>query len=248
MDWKKIAVGGGLLAAAPFTGGATLPWLPAALGATGVATGVSGAFSSKAGADPKKKAAADSAALAPFLTDLKASSVRNRGTAADLSGMGQESLQPVVDYFKQLLGGDDEALLKATQPERARVIDQYDTARKAISEFSPRGGGTNRVMGESRFDQADTLSNITAMARRDAAGKAGTLGVQMQGLGLSAQQLASADIGTIIQAILGQSSLDITKSGQNKQLAGGLAEGLGTLLGLYLTRGNGTTPTPAVAG
>ena len=112
-------------------------------------------------------------------------------------------------------------------------------ARQVIGEFGPRGGGSNAALAESRFAQASDLSNLTVQARRDAVGQSAQLGSQLTGLGLSADQLASADLNTVVRAILEQKGLDITKSGHNKQLAGGLAEGLGTLLGLFLTRNKG---------
>lgn len=176
--------------------------------------------------------------LAPYLSDLNASSTSLRAQGDELSGMGNEALQPLLQYFQALVGGDPNALMAATQPERARVIDQYDTARKSIGEFGGRGGGANRAMADSQFSQANTLSNITAFARRDAAGQLGSVSTTLQGLGLSADQLASHDLNTIINTLLNKEGIDTQRRGQNAALAGGLAEGMGTLLGLLLTRGN----------
>ena len=224
-----------MTALAPFTGGGSLAFLPGALAGAGVGTALSGAFS---GAGAKKKTSDDDDIQA-LIAKLQTSSGTTSAKGAELSGLGSEALRPVLQYFKSIIGGDPNALMEATRPERSRVIDQYDTARKNISEFGARGGGTNSVVAQSRFDEADTLANLTATARREAVGQAGNLGATLEGLGLSADQLASADLNTVIQAILSQKGLDLTKSGQNKQMAAGLAEGLGTLLGLFLTRGSG---------
>src|SRR3990167_8019886 len=153
--------------------------------------------------------------------------------------MGTEALAPVLDYFKKILGNDPSAMLAATAPQRGRVIDQYDTARKAIANFAPRGGGSSEAFAQSYVSEGQDLSALTSQARSEATGQAAQLGTALQGLGLTADQLASADLNTIIQAILGKQQLDLTKSWQNKQMAAGLAEGLGTLLGLYLTRQGG---------
>lgn len=236
MNWKKILVGGGLTALAPFTGGSSLAFLPAALAGTGIATGIGGAFDG-GGAKKPKDADPD---IAPFLKQLEGSANTASATGKELSGMSRETLQPILDYFQSLVGGDENALLAATRPERSRVIDQYDTARKTISEFGPRGGGTNSAVADSFFGQADELSNITALARRDAVGQSAQIGTALQGLGLTAEQMASGDLTSIINAILTSKGLKMQESGQNKQLAAGLSEGLGTLLGLYLTRGAGS--------
>lgn len=184
----------------------------------------------------KKKTTMD-----PDLEALVGSLKTNAGSAAkqgaDLSAQGTASLTPILDYFKKLAGGDASSLASATAPARRRVIDQYDTARKAISTFSPRGGGSNAALASSQFGQANELSDITSNAQNNAANELGTLGIQEQGLGVQEQGVAGSDLNSIVSAILGSKGLDITKSGQNAQLAGGISEGLGTLLGLYLTKG-----------
>lgn len=214
---------------------------------TAIGAGVGGLLGLFTGG--KKKTAADGSSVAdPADTDplndilgkLNESRTAASARSGDLTGMGDDALRPVLDYFKKIMGGDPNAALEATRPERTRVIDQYDTARKMISEFSPRGGGSNAALSSSRFDEASDLSNITALARRDAVGKSAELGTALTGLGLSAEQIASADLNTIVNAILRNKNIDanadLAKSGQNKALYGDLAQGLGTLLGLFLTR------------
>lgn len=184
--------------------------------------------------DEKDKTAADAE-----LNTLRNSSTAMRQRGDTLNAMGTEAVNPVLQYFSALLKGDPNALLQATQPERARVIDQYDTARQAISQFSPRGGGTNAALAQSRFGQASTLANITATARSAAAGQAGQIGTALTGLGLNAQQLASADLNTIINAILTREGFATQERGQNLGAVGGIGEGIGSLIGLWLTRGQG---------
>ena len=244
MDWKKILIGGGLTAAAPFTGGGSLAFLPGALAGAGVGTAVSGALD---GSSRDTDAAKPTDELTSLIASLKDSSAANRSTGKELTGLGAETLAPILDYFKQIMGNDPSAVLAATGPERGRVIDQYDTARKSIATFAPRGGQSGAAISQSYTDEAQALSDLTTTAKRDAAGKASALGTSLTGLGLTAEQIASGDLNTIIQAILQQKNLDLTKSGQNKQLAAGLSEALGTMLGLYLTRGQGGSSVPAAA-
>ena len=172
-------------------------------------------------------------ALTKALTDQ---STKLGARSDQLGGEGDLSTKAVTDYFRALVGGDPAALLDATKAERGRVIDQYDTARDAIAKFGPRGGGSTSASAASRISEANQLSDITAGARTNAADKLAGVGLSEQGLGLSAEQLASGDIGQVLQAMFGQQQLDVQKSGQKSANYAAMAQGIGTLIGLYLTR------------
>lgn len=223
----------GGFAAAPFTLGTSL--LPALAIGGGSAVGgyLAGRGHGGGTADASKQPEA------PFLQQLGDQSKQAGQTADSLSGMSTEALAPALQYFSKLLGDNPTAILDATRQERGRVIDQYDTARRAMEQFGPRGGGSTSALAESRFSQAESLADITSTARRDAAAGAAQLGTQLAGLGLSAQQLESMDLGAVISAVLNREGLNVQKRGQNLQAAGGVGEALGSLLGLYLTRKGG---------
>ncbi len=61
---------------------------------------------------------------------------------------------------------------------------------------------------------------------------AAAIGTSLTGLSLSAKQLASADLNTLINTILARERLDTQKRGQNMALAGDIGETIGTLIGL----------------
>lgn len=237
-NWGGGASGAASGAATGALAGSVVPGLGTLAGGAigGIGGFLSGLFS---GGGSKKTPTDDDPEVNDLIANLRASSDKSRATGDALTGMSADALGPVLSYFKRLTSGDPSAALSATRPERTRVIDQYDTARKMISEFSPRGGGSNAALAESRFDEASDLSNITALARRDAVGQQAQLGTTLAGLGMTADQLASADLNTVLNAILAEKGFDVQKSGQKSQMAAGLAEGLGTLVGLYLTRGGG---------
>jgi len=207
------------------------PWGTAIGGGYGFLKGL---FSGGNDEEKKKKKAEEDAA--GDIAALRESSAGTRKQAGQLSAMGAESLAPVQNYFQKLLGEDPSALMEATKGERGRVIDQYDAARRAASQFGPRGGGTNAAISESYFQQANQLSDITSMAKRDAASQLGQLGATMTGLGLSADQLASADLNTVIQAVLGRENLALEKRGQTMELLGNIGSAAGSIAGAYMTR------------
>jgi hypothetical protein len=233
-NWKDWIVPGLAYAAAPFTGGATLPYAYSATvgAASKTATNKSGGGGGGGGDDGDQPES-------PWLNQLGQSSQNLRQQGDQFTSQGQDALGPLLQRMQALLGENPGALMDATRQERGRVIDQYDTARRAISQFGPRGGGTTSALADSRFAQAESLADITSSAKNDAMGLAGGLGIQLSGLGLSAQQLASADIDTVIRAILAREGLNIEKRGQNMQAVGSAAETAGNLFGLWMTREGG---------
>src|SRR5206468_3166454 len=109
-------------------------------------------------------------------TDQLAQLAKAFGTQGQqLAGQGQAALAPVIAYLQALVGGDPQALNQATQPERARVLDQYDTARKAL-QFLPRGGGQAGAVMQAGSRAAGDIGSIIGGARQGAANTLGTLG------------------------------------------------------------------------
>lgn len=237
-SWGGAAKGAGTGAAV----GSVIPGVGTVIGG-GVGALIGGLFShgkpkaadgsdlSADGSDGSTPTTADQ--LTKTLTDQSAK-LSKRGD--QLGASGDNSMKLVTDYFSKLVGGDEQALLDATKVERGRVINQYDTARNAITQFGPRGGGSTSASAYSRISEANELSDVTASARTNAADKLTGIGATEQGLGLSADQLASGDIGQVLQSLFGQEQLDAQKSGQKSANYSALAQGIGTILALYLTR------------
>lgn len=175
-----------------------------------------------------------------FRNLLRVNAGNLRRDATESKRTGQAVTTPAVNYLTDVLSSNPAAILDATRQERGRVIDQYDTARRAIANFGPRGGGSTSTLAESRFDQAESLADITSSARRDAVSAAGNLGTRLTALGLSADQLASADINSVIKAILAREGIGV--QGQYLGLEKGEATGelIGEVLGGIFNRGDST--------
>ncbi len=232
--------GAGKGAATGASVGSIVPGWGTAIGA-GVGALV-GAF--RGGGDKKNTPAATPGGAVPGLEGIT-KTLQDRAAAKDAQGsaygdQGAQMLSQFAQYFRDMISDP----LANTQVDRGRVIDQYDTARRSAAEFGPRGsGGGTAASAMSRISQANELSDITAGARSDAATQGAGVAAQLAQLGLSEEQLASMDLGQLIQAILGSRSLDQgdqrlkqDASAQRGQMVAGMAEGVGTLLGLYLTR------------
>jgi len=208
------------------------PWGTAIGGGAGF---IGGLFTG--GDDKKKKEEADAQGLTEEAQQmLRGQATRLQGKGTQLQQEGTEALSPVLQYFKQLLSGDPAAMMQATAPERGKVIDQYDAARNAIARFAPRGGGQGTAIAGSYVQQAQQLSDITSKAREGAAAGLAQLGPQLQALGLSADQVASMDLNTLIQSVLSKEELDLTRRGQTFGMWGDIGTGVGELFGQYLGR------------
>jgi hypothetical protein len=139
--------------------------------------------------------------------------------AGKLNTSAQNALGPVLKYFTALAGGDPNALLQATAPERGRVIDQYDAARKA-AQLAPRGGGQASSETKANTAEAGQLADITAAAR--------TSGAQaLASTGLSLEDQATQQMTAVLQPILQQESQDTASTAS-------LFKGIGSLIGAAL--------------
>ncbi len=161
------------------------------------------------------------------ITQLEKATKTSQDKSAKFEEEGADILGPVSKYLKDVTGGSRQALLGATAPERQRIIDQYDTAKRSIAEFAPRGGGQASAMAHVLTREASDLATTTANARTQGFAAAATLGTTLRQLGVTEDQIASGNLSTLIQAAL-------AKSAQDQQGGFNLGSALGTLAGIFL--------------
>jgi hypothetical protein len=135
---------------------------------------------------------------------------------------GTEALSPVLRYLMAVAGGDPSALLQATQPERGRILDQYDTARKNLMNL-PRGGGQAGAAAQLEVGKARDLADTTATARREGVSQLGQLGQNLLQFGGQEQAYSLQGLEGALQAF------ERLSAGQDAQLAG-LGKALGAAL------------------
>lgn len=116
----------------------------------------------------------------------------------DIAGQGQAALAPVLKYLQAVAGGDPAALNAETAPERARVLDQYDTARKAI-QFAPRGGGQASATINAGARAASDITTMTAAAHRQGVSDLGNLGKGLLDSGVNEQHNAASELASVLQ-------------------------------------------------
>ncbi len=165
--------------------------------------------------------------LDDILRRLDERSERQSAQGENLLSLGTSGLRPALRFLTAITRGDPGAVGQATQPERRRVIDQYDTARRAVAQFAPRGGGQTSTIAQSFTDEAGVLGDIFAKGRREGATALGQLSTRLASLGISAESVAGQNLSTLVRAYL-------TQDEQARRSAGGFGEALGGLAGLLL--------------
>jgi hypothetical protein len=115
---------------------------------------------------------------------------------------GSEAVQPVITHLLKLLSGDPQTINEAILPEARGVMAQYDAARQAIGEFTPRGGGQASAISRSRFDEAADIAGLKSTARRSAVGELARLGTEQERIGAGLEQVGLGAFGTLLEESL----------------------------------------------
>jgi hypothetical protein len=121
-----------------------------------------------------------------------------------LAAQGQAALGPALQYYQSLLSGNPADVMAATAPDRRRVIDQYDTARRSSGQFTPRGGGQASTQQELRGQEAGLLATLGAQARQDAAGATANIGQNLLQGGIGAEQQSQQQLAQMIGPLFNQ--------------------------------------------
>lgn len=132
-------------------------------------------------------------------------------------GTGEKMLQAPANFWQTLLSGDRTAMTSTLAPEISTVSSQYQAARKAASEFSPRGGGRTSDLSESRFKEGGDIQKLFEQGRVTAADKVTDISKIYSALGLSETGTAAGAAGTqgqVATAARGQSMQQAQQQGQ----------------------------------
>jgi len=153
------------------------------------------------------------------------------GEGSNLAGRGEESIDKSLRYLMPLLGGDKTAVTSTLAPEYDTILQQYDTARKTASETGPRGGAKGEAIAESTFKQADALSRLLQVVRREAASEVTRIGESRANRGVAKEGLGIQSLDNVIASLT-------AKRGQNLQTYGDIGQGIGSVVASLLLKGN----------
>lgn len=138
----------------------------------------------------------------------------------------QRDLQPTIDYFTRLLGGDRNEIESAAGPQIDQIGQQFDQIRQMSSETTARGGGKASTQVNNRQQQIAQITQLINQLRAQAAGglsqaagtRAGIAGTRGQ-LALGESQLGFQDLQSAIQAAESAKGYTVQESNANKSAA-----------------------------
>lgn len=209
------ASAGGAPRSSASTVGGGMDWSKLALG------GISAIAPLFAGGGSSNKALTDAIAAA----QKSATDLGTEGKA--LTAQGTTALGPIMKYLQAIASGDPTALLNATRPERTRVLDQYDTARKTIANTQPRGGGQASAMVNATTRQASDLAAVGSNAQHAATDTAAQLASGLLSAGVNTEHAATAGLINVIGPLLQKAQAD-------KRSIADTFEGIAAVLGPLL--------------
>jgi hypothetical protein len=162
------------------------------------------------------------------------------GKGSDLLGRGVETLGKPLSYYEGLLGNRQEALTAAA-PEISTIQGQFDTAARAVSEFTPRGGGRTAASSELPFTKQAAIQDVISKQRPAAAQGITQIGQLLSELGLSeesiANMLSQLGIGaeqSSLQGFEARGDLLLGKSGQSAKEATDLGTAAGVIAAVLI--------------
>lgn len=213
--------------------------IPAVIGAAGA---VGGGLLANRKSSQEKDALAAQSDLAK--TESEATKF-GTASAKQLLPQAEAGLGAANRYYAPLLSGNRQAMMEAIAPEANTIISQYDTAKRAASEFAPRGGGRTATLAELPFAESGAITNLLNTVRPNAAGATADIG---KTYGALASSLLTRNTGAASSLL----NYSLQSRGQSFNQAEQIGGSIGTLLYNYLknlgTSGVTTTTAPTTIG
>ena len=168
----------------------------------------------------------------PKATELDKSLAQANQRANISFGQRERALSPALGFNEKLLSGDPATAAGAIAPEANTILSQYDTARKAVQQNAPRGGGATRQMANIPFAASGKIANLFNAARRGSADALSQLFSTLSGesLGYKREEISGR---------LGQEQNAIDKQKQQFLQGSALGKGFGSIFSKMLTGGGG---------
>lgn len=219
----------GSLAAAPFTGGASLFGLGAGASAgiggaikaalPSVIAGVGGALAGKAA---QKSAMKRSPEEQKALSGAQTAAGTLQQTGGELVTEGRQTLQQPTSYWQRLLGGNRPLMAQATAGARGGITDIYRGAERGLEKSGVRGASRDTAKAELNRQRASQIAGLTTGVQPFAA-------QQLAGIGgglLSEGTPMLGEGGRLYSDLLGQGTENRKYGRQEGEKFGSSAGGL----------------------
>lgn len=138
--------------------------------------------------------------------------LQTSGTNLTDTGMKQ-GVNPALNYYNTLLGGNRAQMGLATAAPRAEITDQFRGAQRSLEHSGVRGAAGDQAKADLIRDRTAKIAGLTTGVQPNAAAALGTMGTAITGQG--GQRLANA--GQLWSNLTGYSQ-------ENQQDAAGRAD------------------------
>ncbi len=138
-------------------------------------------------------------------------------------GAGSQVMQQPLNYYSGILGGDRQSMMETVAPEVNTILGQYDTAKRAVAENAPRGGGANTTQANAPYALSGEITNLLNTVRPQAAAATTDIGKFLSTLGTT----ETGQAGNLINQ---NAWTQLAKGGQQASTAGALGKAIGSIL------------------
>ncbi len=138
-------------------------------------------------------------------------------------GAGSQVMQQPLNYYSGILGGDRQSMMETVAPEVNTILGQYDTAKRAVAENAPRGGGANTTQANAPYALSGEITNLLNTVRPQAAAATTDIGKTLSALGTT----ETGQAGNLINQ---NAWTQLAKGGQQASTAGALGKAIGSIL------------------
>ncbi len=138
-------------------------------------------------------------------------------------GAGSQVMQQPLNYYSGILGGDRQSMMETVAPEVNTILGQYDTAKRAVAENAPRGGGANTTQANAPYALSGEITNLLNTVRPQAAAATTDIGKFLSTLGTT----ETGQAGNLINQ---NAWTQLGKGQQQAGMAGALGKAIGSIL------------------
>lgn len=182
------------------------------------------------GVDPKETARTENWGWPDTLRNISQLGTFGFEKGSRAIGRSEQALDPLLGFYRTILGGDRQAIMQLMAPEVSTIVSQYDTARRTAAEFAPRGGGRTQALSELPFRQAGDINRLFQETRKGALGGLERVGGAYGELGVRELGLSAGAYQSLIEDVLQKYAID-------KKAKTEMGTGLGKLLAMLIAGG-----------
>ncbi len=142
---------------------------------------------------------------------------------SDLTSSGLAAFAPIISRLQKIVSGDASEIDQEAAPEISGVKSSYQSARDAITNFTPRGGWLASSMAANRTGEASDIAKVRASVRSGAQSDLEKIAGGLLSTGTNEQTSAIGNFGNLLSAGMQQQQSNRSFWGSIGSAAAGIA-------------------------